>query len=276
MVTGTLSLNGGSIYYESRGKGIPVVLIHAGYLDSRMWDSQFDLLSGICQAIRYDVRGFGKSSDSKGTYSDASDLKSVLDALGVDSAILVGVSNGGRIALDFAVEYASMAKALVLMNFGVAGYEPAGPEEEKLWEEFEEIEKKYVSTIEQGKYRDAAIIDVDLWTPLVKGETHRRLVEIAEDNVRKQALYSDSFNSGKLQVSPRPPAFKRLSELKMPVLMILGDMDHRGQITVVRRVHAMIPGSELITIHGADHIASLSKMKEFNKELIRFIKKNEV
>lgn len=272
MISEKVNVNGGYIFYESRGDGLPVVLIHAGYLDRRMWDSQFEMLSEMCQAIRYDVRGFGKSSGAESTYSDAVDLKSVLDTLEIDSAVVVGVSNGGRIALDFAVEYPARAKALVLMNFGVAGYEPAGDEEKNVWAELEEQEKEYISLIGQGKYRDAAAIDVDIWTPLVGSEIRKKLLDIAEENVRKQSEFSDEFNSGRLQVSPAPPAFERLGELKMPVLMILGDKDLQGQQLVVKRVHGMVPGSELVTIEGADHIASLSKKEEFDEVLKKFIK----
>ncbi len=273
MIRENLKVKGGSIYYEARGNGVPVVLIHAGYLDRRMWDSQFDALSRTCHAIRYDVRGFGKSEAGNSTYSDAVDLKSVLDSLEVESAILVGVSNGGRIALDFAVEYPERTRALVLMNFGVSGYEPEGPEEESLLEGLQDTESRYVEALERGNYREAATIDVDTWTPLVEDKTREWLIAIATENVAKQAEYSEDFNSGKLQVSPEPPAFRRLENLKMPVLMILGDRDLPGQVQVVRRMHRLIPNSELIVIEGADHIASLSKKKEFDIVLSEFIRK---
>lgn len=274
MISEYIDVNGGTIYYESKGKGVPVVLIHAGYLDRRMWDSQFELLSGFCQAVRYDVRGFGNSSGSESSYSDAVDLKSVLDTIEADSAILVGVSNGGRIALDFAVQYPSRVRGLVLMNFGVAGYKGTGPEEEKLWQGMEDIEKKYQDFTAKGNYRDAAAVDVDTWTPLVDEDTRKRLIEIATENVEKQEkTCSEEFLSGKLQQSPQPPAFERLDQITMPVMMILGDQDLPGQVFTVRRMHKLIEGSVLVTIEGADHIASLSKREEFDSVLSGFLEK---
>src|SRR5207245_5141300 len=83
---------------------------HAGFLDSRMWDTQFELFSENYRVIRYDVRGFGRSDIARTKFSDFKDLRGILDHLRVKTASLIGVSNGGRIASDFAVEYPSMVR----------------------------------------------------------------------------------------------------------------------------------------------------------------------
>lgn len=266
MDSGNVEVKDGYLYYEVEGYGTPVVLIHAGYLDSRMWDEQFKLFSMEYKVIRYDVRGFGKSSCPGGKYSDSRDLKSLLDQLGIEKGILVGVSNGGRIALDFAVEHADQVRALVLMDFGVSGYESSGPEEDHLWDSLRDAEVKYQRLMMEGDYRDCAAIDVDLWTSMVSDEMRERLLMIATENARKSTLYVPD-----LQIFPDPPAFARLKDLQMPILMILGDHDVPGQIASVKRVHQLLPESELVTIQGADHIPSLSKPYEFNKILGDFL-----
>ncbi len=125
------------MYYETSGKGPALVLIHAGFLDSRMWDTQFQPFSENHRVIRYDVRGFGRSDVARTRFSDYKDLHEILDHLGAKKAFLVGVSNGGRIASDFAVEHPSMVDHLVLVSPGMSGYKFSGPEEEKMWEEFD-------------------------------------------------------------------------------------------------------------------------------------------
>src|SRR3989442_13045673 len=133
--TGYAEVDGGRLYYETSGKGPALVLIHAGFLDSRMWDTQFQLFSESHRVIRYDVRGFGKSDVARTKFSDYKDLHGLLDHLRVKTASLVGVSNGGRITSDFAVEYPSMVNHLVLVSPGISGDKSSGPQEEKNGEE---------------------------------------------------------------------------------------------------------------------------------------------
>jgi pimeloyl-ACP methyl ester carboxylesterase len=261
-----VQVDNGSIYVESSGTGTAIVLIHAGYLDSRMWDKQFELFSRSYRVIRYDVRGFGNSSEQTGKYSDAADLRMVLDKLGVERAILIGVSNGGRIALDFAVENPPAVIALVLMDSGVSGYKPENTEEEHIWDQFEAHEIKYNQLVREGNFRGAAAIDVDLWTNQVPNKLRESLLDIAEENARKSSAYPPN-----LQTSPVPPAFERLAQIRVPVLVLLGSKDLPGSILQGKRIHRTIIGSEFKVIEGADHIPSLSRTEEFNTTVMEFL-----
>src|SRR5262245_50979516 len=92
VTTGMIQVKQPALYYEEQGQGPPVVLIHGGQLDCRMWDDQFALLAKEFRAVRYDVRGYGQSEDPQQPYSDAADLLAVLDQLGIAKAHLVGLS----------------------------------------------------------------------------------------------------------------------------------------------------------------------------------------
>src|SRR5262245_48758389 len=96
---------GTRLFYEVKGAGPAVVLIHGGQLDSRMWDDQFDALAKGFTVIRYDVRGYGGSFQPDRPYSDADDLAGLLDYLETQKVHVVGLSLGGRIAVDFAVAH---------------------------------------------------------------------------------------------------------------------------------------------------------------------------
>ena len=82
-----------------------VVLLYDGLLDSRVWDEQFETFARYHTVIRYDRRGYGKSEPPSRTFSDAEDLHHLLQSFRARSAHLVGMSNGGRVALDFTLEY---------------------------------------------------------------------------------------------------------------------------------------------------------------------------
>src|SRR4029077_16656548 len=161
--TGYAEVDGGRLYYETSGSGPAIVLIHAGFLDLRMWDPQIPVFSKTNRVIRYDVRGFGKSDIARNTYSDYKDLRALLYHLRVKSASLVGVSNGGRIAADFAVEYPSMLDHLVLVSPGMSGYKSSGPEEDKMWEEFDATMKPQEDAVREGRAADAVAMDVTTW-----------------------------------------------------------------------------------------------------------------
>ena len=115
-------VNGTQLYYEVAGEGEPLILIHGGQLDRRMWDDQFAAFSTHYQVIRYDVRDYGLSTCPPGTYSNHEDLYGLLKHLNMHSAYLVGLSLGGAIAIDFALTYPDMVHALILASSGLSGY----------------------------------------------------------------------------------------------------------------------------------------------------------
>jgi 3-oxoadipate enol-lactonase len=123
--SGSAAAEGAAIYYEDLGKGLEVVLIHAGVADSRMWDGVFEALAERFHAIRFDIRGFGRSAMTPGRFSYHHDLESLLDHLAVGRASLVGCSFGGQIAIDFALAHPDRVSSLVLVSAGIGGREPS-------------------------------------------------------------------------------------------------------------------------------------------------------
>jgi pimeloyl-ACP methyl ester carboxylesterase len=265
--TGYAEVDGGRLYYETSGKGPALVLIHAGFLDSRMWDTQFQLFSESHRVTRYDVRGFGKSDVARTKFSDYKDLHGLLDHLRVKTASLVGVSNGGRIASDFAVEYPSMVNHLVLVSPGMSGYKSSGPEEEKMWEEFDAQMKPQEDAVREGRAADTVAMDVTTWGSAQTPANRERITHIAMDNFHVQVE-----NPWKLQVPPEPRTWQRLSQIRTPSLLIIGDRDVAPQIVMVDNIHSHIRGSKKVLIQGADHIVNMSKPDEFNRTVLEFLR----
>ena len=102
-----LNLGDGQLYYETAGTGMPLVLSHAAFLDSRMFDAVWEPLAKHFRVIRYDMRGFGQSSPAAGPLCRRDDLDQLLNHLEVKEAHGVGCSNGGQISLDLALRTAA-------------------------------------------------------------------------------------------------------------------------------------------------------------------------
>ncbi|MEV4121659.1 alpha/beta fold hydrolase [Micromonospora sp. NPDC049645] len=120
--SGTVRHGGGTIAYGCAGAGAPVVFIHGFGLDRRMWTPQVADLAATHRVVRYDCRGFGRSSCPVGPYNHADDLRVLLDRLGVVQPHLVGSSMGGRVALAYAARWPTEVASLVLLGTDVGGY----------------------------------------------------------------------------------------------------------------------------------------------------------
>src|ERR1700694_2497969 len=141
--------NGTRLYYEMMGEGHPLVLIHGGYMDRRMWDDQFAVFAQHYRVIRYDVRGFGKTGLPPVPYTDRQDLFNLLAFLGVDATYIVALSLGGEIAIDFTLDYPDRVEALVLVGASVSGMpvmelitQEQLQQHIKLWTPFEEAKAR--------------------------------------------------------------------------------------------------------------------------------------
>ncbi len=121
--SGVAEVNDTRLYYETAGQGHPLVFLHGGQLDGRMWDDQWETFAKHFRVIRYDVRGFGRSAVRTKLYSAVDDLCALLKFLKVEKAYLVGLSLGGRIAIDFTLVHPEMVDALVPVGAGLGGFE---------------------------------------------------------------------------------------------------------------------------------------------------------
>jgi pimeloyl-ACP methyl ester carboxylesterase len=120
--TGFAQLNGTQIHYEIAGAGLPLVLVHAGIADSRMWDEQFGVLADAFTVVRYDMRGFGQSPMVAGPYAHHHDLAALLQYLNISRTALLGCSMGGKTVIDFTLEFPDRVTALMPVAASVSGF----------------------------------------------------------------------------------------------------------------------------------------------------------
>jgi 3-oxoadipate enol-lactonase len=261
--SGFLETNGARIYYEVEGEGEPVVLIHAGIANLRMWDEQVPALADAYRVIRYDTRGFGRTETEDVAFSNRADISALLDDLGEDSAHLVGVSRAGQIALDFALEFPRRVRSLVVAAGGIGGYEAPGGDP-SVWEQPEKL-------WEAKDWEALADWETDYWVNGPGQATDRADARVRE-TVHEWIL--TNYRAEKAEGRPQPldpPAVGRLGELRVPLLVILGTLDEPGTTASMRHLAERVSHARLETFEGAAHMLNMEQPERFNRLLREFL-----
>ena len=264
--SGFLDVSGGRIYYEVEGEGHPLLLIHGGLGSLRMWDGQVPTFAERYRVIRYDTRGFGRSETDDVEFSNRDDAAAVLDHVGASSAYLMGQSRGGMIALDFLIERPERVDAFVSVASGVGGYEaqlPEGPDVPP----WDEMERHW----EQKEWDQLAELDTRVWVD-GWGQPPTRVDPELRRKVRGWIL--DNYRAEKAEGKPLPldpPAAQRLSEIRVPTLVMIGTVDEAGSVAAERHLAASVAGARLVEFPGVAHMIQLEEPERFNKITLDFL-----
>ena len=254
------------LYYEVLGDGHPLVLIHGGYLDRRMWDGHFELFAKRFRVVRYDVRGHGLSRNARGDYYDHEDLHALLTHLKIDKACIVGLSMGGQIAIDFALQYPDMVTALVPVAPGISGYEfPT--------EQLTQSQTQFMTAYRAGDLDQAIEFFLQSWTdgPQRKPEEVAPAVRERAKEMLTVGIPRIVSQSGRQMLDP--PAIGRLHEIHVPTLCIVGDLDMPDISTIVDMLASEIPGAQKAVVTGVAHMVNMERPDEFNRILLDFLQK---
>jgi pimeloyl-ACP methyl ester carboxylesterase len=261
---GTADVNGATLHYEVAGEGEPLVLVHAGISDSRMWEAQVDAFSSRYRTIRYDLRGFGRSPMVEGPFSHHADLRALLDTLEVDRANFVGCSMGGGAVLDFALENPGRVTSLVLVGSAVGGFEfdEAPPKE---WDEL-------VAADEAGDLERVSELEVRMWV-----DGPRRGPDAVDPSVRDLvremnliALENEATQLGE-ELEPEVPAASRLSQIHAPALVIVGDEDRARTLAAADLLEEKLPDARKTVMAGTAHLPNMERPGEFNRLVLDFL-----
>lgn len=257
----TIRVEHGTLYFEKAGRGPAVIFIHGGQMDRRMWEYQAEPVTKEYTMIRYDVRGYGKSSLPSAPYSNVGDLVALMEHLRLRSATLVGLSLGGIIATDFALTYPGMVDGLVLAGPGLSGYQESAETNAGLW--------KIIEAARDSGYAKAG----ELWMkdpymiPAMENEKCRSLLRrIVMDNAHCW------LNNPMVERGVKPPAIERLSDIKAPTLVLVGDRDVPDIQRIVDTLSLRVPKIQKVVIRGSGHIISMERPEEFNEKLISFLR----
>jgi pimeloyl-ACP methyl ester carboxylesterase len=269
MESGVLEYDGGALAWESVGEGPNVVFLHPGLWDGRVWDEQFGVFSRTHRVLRFDFRGYGRSSrpEPGKPYSHVSDLAAVMDAAGFERAALIGNSMGARVAVDFALTHPARVSALVLASPALSGFEGT-PEEESAWEAaFADAERRIEEAATAGDLERAQDLRLRwLWAPLGTDDpAGARIRRIAFDNLHELTM-DESGETG-----TDPPAAARLGEIEAPTLVLPADHDPTWHERMCIEIAEGIRGAHVVRIPETDHVIPLRRPDEFNHVVLGFL-----
>jgi pimeloyl-ACP methyl ester carboxylesterase len=260
-VEGFAEVNGTRLYYEVAGSGHPLVLVHGFSLDTRMWDDQFASSARQYEVIRYDARGHGRSAaPGEQGYYHADDLKGLLDHLGYSQAHLLGLSWGAAIATEFVLAYIEMATALVAVDPVLWGYSWSPEYEQslgKLWETGQ--------TAGIAAARSLWLAHPVFAHALERPDVAQRLVDIVSDYSGWHWTHDDPG------LLPDPPAARRLEEIAVPTLAIVGERDVFDHHAITNELSQRIPGAHKAVVPGVGHMSNMEDPARFNEVVLAFL-----
>jgi pimeloyl-ACP methyl ester carboxylesterase len=256
------AINGARINYERSGAGFPVIFLHAGVADSRMWEPQAGAFAKHFDVIRPDQRGFGKSELPPVAWSPVEDLLALIDELGLKPAHLVGCSMGGASAIDFALDHPDRMSKLVLVGSSIGGF-AFRPEHAHLFAE--------AATARQSGDLEAlnqAMLHLFLDGPeRPRGYVKEPLRTLFLD-MNRIAVRADAEKAPPAQ---NMLAMRRLHEITAPTLVVVGDKDVPTVLEAAELLTTSIPNARKAIIHDAAHLPNLEHPEEFNRIVLDFL-----
>ncbi|RDE10179.1 alpha/beta fold hydrolase [Pelagibacterium lacus] len=247
------------------GEGIPVVFLHAGVCDSRMWESQ---IAAVAEAgfwgVAYDRRGFGGTETPDEGFSPLEDLEAVLDGLGIHAAVVVGASIGGALAIDFTLANPERVAGLVLMGTSISGARPPAlpPEIMTIVHAMEAVE-------ESGDVDAMNAVDAHAWLDGPLSESGR-----VGDPVRAlfKAMNGTILRKPRLtRQEPVQPARDAVGDIDTPTLLIAGDLDFPHVVNRHDDLSEEMENAFAVVIEGTAHLPNLERPDLFNPLLLEFL-----
>jgi pimeloyl-ACP methyl ester carboxylesterase len=276
-----LDLQDGRLYYEERGEGRPLVLLHGAWASHRWWKWQIPDLSRLYRVVTMDMRGHGRSSDRAEGYplqGYVEDLESLLKELGIHETAIVGWSMGGMVAMQFCVQYSRKVRALVLM--ATRGHRNPGMKSRIMFQYLRSVLHLLMEFTAPRKY--------DRTGAAFRRESKRRIEKETRKVLSSRApgeVYE--WMVSELTRHPRRnyleiarglwnwEAGEALRELQMPTLIMVGEKDPWTPPRFSRLLHEAIPGSRLLIVDGQKHYMAMETPGPVNTAILGFLREQD-
>lgn len=263
----TADINGTTLHYTLQGEGETLVLIHAGVADSRSWQQQLEAFAQDYQVLAYDLRGYGQSKmPANEAYTHHEDLHALLNHLGIETTHIVGMSMGGKTAINFALTYPNMVKNLILIGSALEGYSLQGEYLEKMWTLAGEA-------FDNEGHAPAAEIEMETWLvgpgrtkDAVSNEVRSLVNEMIELSYVHEVAAEEAEEKELV-----PPAVERLSEIKNPTLILIGEYDVPVMHDIATKLDAEIPNSRKIILKNTAHLPNVEIPDVLNQHILEFL-----
>ncbi|MFI5567277.1 alpha/beta fold hydrolase [Streptomyces sp. NPDC051740] len=254
----------GDLAYLDTGSGDPVVLLHSGFADHRVFDAQIPALAAGYRVIAPDVRGHGASANATAPFRWADDLAALLRHLDTGPAVLVGVSMGGAIATDAVLEYPELVRAVVACSAATSDFQYTDPWVRQVLAEQAaalgagDVEGWLTAFLRYvpGEHRTAADIDPDI-TDRLRGMALGTLAKHTPDEEDHHV--------------PVTGTWARVPKIDVPVLTVNGALDAPDLIAEAERFARIVRDGRSVIIDGTAHYPNLERPEELNKILLDFL-----
>ncbi len=265
--TGYVDVGNGKLWYEIGGEGDTLVLIHAGFVDSHMWDDQWDAFTKHYHVIRFDQRGYGKSDPAQGPISRRDDLLRLLDGLGVERAALLGCSMGGEAVMDIALEHPERILALIVASAAPSGFQMQGAPPRYVMEMMEAAQK--------GDVERTSDLQIRIWVDgpfrepeQVNSSVRQRAAEMNHIPVKQGTFFTADVQP----IKPlNPPASTRLKEIGVPMLIIAGALDDPEILRAADIMASEIKGAQKVILPNSAHLLNMENPQMFNQAVLSFL-----
>ncbi|HKA17922.1 MAG TPA: alpha/beta hydrolase [Blastocatellia bacterium] len=257
--SGYVEVNDGRIFYESAGQGPTIIMIHDGLLHRETWNDQFGVFARNHRAIRWDRRGYGRSDVPKAPYSDLEDLHRLVKTLKVDRATLIGCSAGGLLTIDYALEHPEIVSGLVLVGPIVSGFE---------------FTEHFATRGNRGMPGLDAPVQQKIEYWISKDSWIMARESVAAKKKMKELLAANPQNlTGSRQFArwPEKPALGRLSQIKVPTLIVAGESDIPDVHAHIGAIQAGISGSKRVVLTNSGHLPHIEVPEVFNRTVLAFL-----
>jgi pimeloyl-ACP methyl ester carboxylesterase len=252
-------VNGILLHYETTGQGRPLVFIHGLGSSTRDWEYQVDDFSRSYEVITFDLRGHGQSDKPPGPYSIpmfAEDTAALLKELGVGSAHVVGVSLGGAVALQLALDHPELVKTLTVVNSAPAMH--GSPEQIK-----QEVDRRVAIVQQVGMRAMGEALAPNLFPDPEQTDLRTTFVERWAENDPR--AYIDATRS-----VAEWNVLDKVTSIECPTLVIAAEYDY-SPVAVKEAYVKLMPNAQLVVIRGAHHGVPMEKPAEFNSVLAAFL-----
>jgi 3-oxoadipate enol-lactonase len=255
------------IAFDDRGSGSPLVLVHAGVADRRMWDPQLPDWAATHRVIRHDARGFGESLPPQGPWSQHTDLLGLLDELLIARSHLVGASMGAGIAVEAALARPAAIDSLVLASPGGALFDESPVELRPIW-------AAEVDALDRGDLEAAVEINLRAWVdgPERQAEKVDPAVREFVGRMQREAFELPQWDQeGAPEHELTPPAAARLAELRCPILVVVGEGDQPSIRSTAERIADEANVARLVVWPRVGHMLTLEQPEAFADLVLDFI-----
>jgi pimeloyl-ACP methyl ester carboxylesterase len=279
------NVNGVSIYYEQEGDGFPAILIHAFPTDHAIWALQTPVLSEHYKIISVDLRGFGKSDKPKHGYQlrdFSEDIKGLMDNLGLRKAFTIGISLGGSVSAQFALDYPDNTQGNI--SIGTFGNMRR---KTKLNLNGSAVQQRLLDVYMESIAQGYQYFWERVWKPNMGLIFHESFANTAFGSAFIKYLFEDRYlrlndDTGALvsvlkETHDSPQDSKelflgRLKNAKVPFAILAGEDD--GTVPYGEKVHNLIKHSEFYVIKASGHFCIIDQFSQVNAILLSFLNRH--